>query len=325
MAGILLTRVREHLDALIALVLAIIFSILGFVEVTSSEAIDNAILVTLTVLAFALLRDHWGRERFEDLPILRELTAELRGFNEHNKGVAELRILAGASIGEAFEEARRNCRRWVYKGGAGTYLRAVTLPALAQESHRHGRRVEIQIQIIDPANEALCESYARHHFTEDPWPENGGPWTCEQARLAALATVVAACWYMQRYALLRIELALLPTWSTFRYDQSPSCLLITERGKDRPAFLAPAGSVFYERIDTDLEVSFVQGRRLPLYDAPPLDASPTPEQLRKLFAAMGLPVGPGYDLSTMTAIISKALMPSNPYDSANKITPVTAA
>ena len=63
-----------------------------------------------------------------------------------------IRVLHGSEVGTALEEARRQTDRWVFKGGTGTYLRAVTLPQCVEVARRKKHTLHVDVEIIDPAN-----------------------------------------------------------------------------------------------------------------------------------------------------------------------------
>src|SRR5690348_12971321 len=111
------------------------------------------------------------------------------------------------------EQAHRSTNIWMFKGGTGTYLRAVTLPQCIRYSDRERRPLRVQAEIIDPTNQTLCEYYASLLHSR---PDGiGDPWTSGRTRNEAYATVLAASWYQQRHRILSIEVALSSTVPTF--------------------------------------------------------------------------------------------------------------
>lgn len=73
--------------------------------------------------------------------------------------IASLEPTDARAISEAFRTAMEDTAEWKYKGGTGTYLKAVTLPVNAKRARetRMGRR--ITIEILDPTDLDLCRSY----------------------------------------------------------------------------------------------------------------------------------------------------------------------
>jgi hypothetical protein len=322
----ILARVREHLDTIVVLFLAIVFSALGFIHLASGEALANGILATLAVLSFSFIRERLRREVSEQSLSanlsaiesgLREFPAQLRSIGEVSKdvaamrteldGSAELQILTGHLIGAAFDDARRDAGWWMFRGGTGTYLRSVTLPELARASRQTGRAINVNIQILDPRDNELCASYALHRHSADVWPDNGSPWTRDLVQKAAYATILAACWYADHYGLLKISLGLTPSWSNFRYDLTPTCLIVTVRDKGFPAYRVKADKRFYHYWETDLKIGFGQTRQVGLDRTSTLSRSPTCGEVRDLFAALDLPLNGSLHDGAVQEIIDKAI------------------
>jgi len=329
-----LTRVREHLDTIVVLFLAIIFSALSFIHLASGEALANGILATLAVLSFSFIRERLRREVAEqslsanlsalelglrDFPAqfhhIGDVSRDVAAMRTELDGSAEMQVLTDSLIAVAFENARRNASWWMFCGGTGTYLRSVTLPALATSSRKKNRITNLDIQVIDPRNDELCASYARHRHSADVWPDNGSPWTRDLVQKAVYATILAACWYAAEYGLLKIRLGLSSSWSNFRYDLTPSCLLMTVRDKEYPAYRIQSEKLFYRYWETDLRISFDQTYQVSLDHAPALGLFPTCDEVRELFTALGLRLNQSYDDEAVQTIINKALhAPGNPYE-----------
>ncbi|MCA2220830.1 hypothetical protein [Nonomuraea aurantiaca] len=74
-----LARIKDQADAVIALILAVVFSVLGVLEAVPGDVINNTILVTLAVLAFSLLRDRWRKQETGETALRRfsELIGDL--------------------------------------------------------------------------------------------------------------------------------------------------------------------------------------------------------------------------------------------------------
>ena len=331
----ILARVREHLDTIAVLFLAILFSALGFIHLASGEALANGILATLAVLSFSFIRERLRREiaeqalnanlsalQFglrdfpEQLGRIGDVSRHVEALRTELNGSAEMQKLAEPAIADTFAEARRDARQWMYRGGTGTYLRSVTLPALAAATRTSGRLIFLNIQVIDPRNDKLCADYARHRYSADVWPDSESPWTRELVRDAVYATILAACWHRQHFGMLRIRLGVVPTWSSFRYDMAPSCLMITVRDREMPAYRVPAGKLLYEYWETELRISADQAEGVALDQAPALSWVPTCDEALGVLAALGMPLNRTDDESVQ-AIIDKALYRgATPYDSA---------
>lgn len=227
-----------------------------------------------------------------------------------------VKVLHGAEVGEALDEARRNTDRWAFKGGTGTFLRAVTLRECVQAARRKKHTMHMQIEIIDPANERLCEGYAQFRRSLSDQPDATGEiWTVDRTRKEAYATVLAACWYWQRFSFLTIEVGLSSVMSTFRWDMTPQRLIITQEDPQFPAMMLQPGRYYYEIYSRELMASLRQSRQLALsqLSRTTLSDEPTVDEARKLFAELDLALPRSFTDRDVADIIGKALQAKNPY------------
>jgi hypothetical protein len=227
-----------------------------------------------------------------------------------------LRVLARSEVTETLAEMRRTTDRWMFKGGTGTYIRAVTLPECVTTARRDRRTLLVRLEIIDPSDEAVCDTYARFRRAvgEDP----GGVeelWTLERTRKESYATVLAACWYRQRFGLLDIDVGLSSTMSTFRYDMSATAVIITRENPNSPALMSDRGKFFYDYLSAELQASIDQARPVPIEQtrSTPLSDEPSIEEVRKLFQVLGLGLPRTFTDSDVIEITRRALEPRNPY------------
>ncbi|HSV66940.1 MAG TPA: hypothetical protein VLJ59_13650 [Mycobacteriales bacterium] len=313
---------RGNVDGVVALLLAVCIAILGAVDVLGTGATNNAILLVLAVLATTLLRDRTTANTVEhDVRELKagqsELRHELAGARDALEQMSMIRILATQEVGPALAEARRDTDRWYFKGGTGTYIRAVTLPECVAMARREKRELTVRLEIIDPTNEVVCGNYARFRHSLSHGPDGIGElWTLDRTRKESFATVLAACWYRQRYELLNVEVGLSTVMSTFRWDLSSKHLIVTQEDSRTPAMLIERGKVFYDRFRTELHTSLEQVRRLPITKAAlavPLSNEPTIDQVHRLFDELELPIPNSFTDRDMADIVRRAIRPRNPY------------
>ncbi|MFD0477655.1 hypothetical protein ACFQ0B_62805 [Nonomuraea thailandensis] len=243
----------SNAEALIALLIAVVAGVLGIMGVAPAQLIDAATLLTIAALALALLRDRW---RTDAEPRAREalMKAEsaLHEFPSHVSRINTLesvigdtrialgeasmvRILVGQEIDRALSETRSNAREWHFKGGTATFVRAVVIPECVRNARRNRRVLSMRLEVLDPRNEKLCERYANYfrRIVDDP-NEDEQSWTGEGTQLEIFATILAACWWKQRYPPLEIHVALSAHMSIFRWDMTQDCLIVTERGPGSP-------------------------------------------------------------------------------------------
>lgn len=317
----LLLRLAENIDAIVALFLGVVVSLLSLFGHTSAHTVEDSILITLAVLSFALLRDRWNEDDgYEDMARrvgrLDQTTARMQTTVE---GLATVKTLRGvADINQAFALARQHTDRWVFKGGTGTYTRAVTLPLCLKSAGQDRRSLRVRLEIVDPTNVALCERYAnyRSSISQDRPDGTGEVWTLDRTRKESFATVLAACWYKRTHRqLLDIQVGLASTVSMFRYDLSMSRIIITQDDSEFPATVISSESPLYDGYDTELRSSFAQTRQVDLAAADGLQLSPrpTPAEVRRLFVPIGVPLPENFSDDDLEEIIRKALKAKNPY------------
>ncbi|MGI5215723.1 hypothetical protein [Plantactinospora sp. CA-290183] len=254
------------------------------------------------------------------LPHLAAITADdgvLARARTAINSVSMVRVLNGQEVGQAHAEARRQTDRWRFKGGTGTFTRAVTLPECIEHARRRNGTLDFGIEIIDPTDEQVCERYAQFRRSLAPRTDGTGElWTVDRTRKESFATVLAACWHHQRSGLLNIDVRLSSQMSTFRFDLSSSCVIITQENPQTPALRIDRREIYYHRYSIELQYSREQSRRVPIEQARQvlLDDEPSVEQARKLFTALGLPLPRSFGDREVSDIIVKAIQARNPYE-----------
>lgn len=327
--------IAANAEALVAFILALLAGALGLVGVVSSSVIANATLLVLALLGFALVRDRWKRDVTDDdmqrtmkaaeasfekldgrLAMVEQLDSDIRIAKQISDESASIRVLTGAEVSRTLREAMRSTDRWFFKGGTGTYIRAVTLPQCIENARRERRGLTVRLEIIDPTSDMLCTRYSRIRQSLSTEPDGtGSVWTPDRTRKESLAMILAAYWYRERFHLLDIEIGFSSAITTFRYDLSASGLVITQDDPKQPALLIGAGRFFYDCYSTELRNSFEQARRVPFRDAADISLAdePTVNQVKELFASMKLDVPALYGNEDFVEIIQKAVNARNPY------------
>lgn len=326
----------QNADGAIALGLAIIVGVLGIMpdkvipNEVQGQLVSAATLVILALVATALLRDRARQApveetitspAFAELPVrlarLEQIEALVTGTRKALDELQLVRVLASRQeIAQAHVEARKDATKWSFKGGTGTYLRAVTLPTCVAAARKDKKHLTFRIEVIDPTDAEVCEAYAHYRRSLSDQPDGTGEtWSTDRVRKESFATVLAAFWHRQRYGLLDIGVGLSSTMTTFRWDISATRLIMTVEDPNR-AMTALAGTFYYESCDTELRLSLEQSRRVPLelYKLVPLSDEPTTEEVEELFQRIGLPLPKSYDERDVVDIARKALRPKDPYE-----------
>lgn len=327
--------VASNIDAFFALALAFALAGLGITNVVSQDIVNSATLLVLAVLAETILRDRWRRTTAERelQTVLTEASTTLRQLPQRLDRLADVdsvltrarttldnismvRVLHGSEVGEALAQARRTTDLWYFRGGTGTYLRAVTLPDCIEHARHRNSTLDFRIEILDPTDEEGCNRYAQFRRSLANLPDASGErWTVDRTRKEAFATVLAACWYSQQYGLLKIDVWVSPRMTTFRYDFSSTCVIITQEDPRAPALLIDRGKIYYHRWNIELQYGREQARRVPIEQAKQvfLGDVPTIEQTRRLFSALDIPLPRSFGDREVSEIVAKAIEPRNPY------------
>ncbi|MFC4507500.1 MULTISPECIES: hypothetical protein [Streptomyces] len=297
----------RNADGVVAIAVALT---VGLLDITNKNFDDNivtgSVLLVLAALVYGSLTER--RRRMADI---RAATAATGRAIED---LAMVRTLAGPEVGLAHEQARRSTGRWVFKGGTGTYLRAVTLPQCALEAQRQRRALSMKIDIVNPGDDRVCEAYARFRRT---FGHEGGAgtagWTTERTRKESYATVLAAGWYRQRLDTLEIDVHLNSVAPALRFDLSDTCLIITQDDPRRVSLYVERDRPLYDYYVTELHQSREQAVKLDLRDATPLSEEPTVDEVRRFLDRLGLPLPTSFTDRDVGDIIDKALHAEDPY------------
>lgn len=287
---------RANADGVVALLVAVTIGVLAVLDVLGTEKINAAILLVLALLAATLLKDRRSASKAADTSAVRQLST--------------------LEVSQENAQARRHTDQWIFKGGTGTYLRAATLPECVEHAQREQRPLRMQVEIIDPTDDALCTTYAQFRSSLSPGPDRTGEtWTVQRTRKESFATVLAACWYRQRYPFFTIEVGLSKVMSTFRWDLSAQSVIMTQDNLSHPALIFTKDKPYYRAYSRELVASFRQARRIDLDKANELQLSdePTIEEIRKLFSMLELELPRSFTDRDIADVITKALRAKNPY------------
>ncbi|MFJ8646706.1 hypothetical protein ACIRNI_11335 [Streptomyces sp. NPDC093546] len=284
---------------------------IGFLDIFGDKLIESdlasgATLVVLGALAVGSLSERARRP----LAIQDAMAGTRRAIED----LTMVRSLAGNEVRDELRKARQSTNLWYFKGGTGTYLRAVTLPECVRAAKLNRSQLNVKIEILNPADERACATYAqfRRMFSGTAAP-GGDVWTAARARKESYATVLAACWYRMQLTTLDISVHLSSTVPTLRFDLSDSCLIITQDDPNRVNLKVERGQPLYDYYLTELHQSREQATTLDLRDATLLGLSPTVDEVRALFDALALPLPRTYTEADVGEIIEKALHAEDPY------------
>lgn len=227
---------------------------------------------------------------------------------------ASLEPIGPIGISEALRKSLVDTTEWIYKGGTGTYLKAITLPENAKYAREQRKSRDISIEMIDPTNDSMCRAYSDYRRALASHARDGSEgWTVDRVKREAYATILMVVIMRAEEPLLRIKLGLSRTFSTFRYDMSSSYLIITNEDKRAPAIKVDKGTYFYDEYKEDLRRSFEQSRIVQVDRSEGLSRqSVTPANVESIFRQIGLISSDAAQLK-LDEVIALALSPDNPY------------
>lgn len=313
--AIVLARLRTaltNLDLGVVLLVAAAVSVLDLMEMLKDGQADKLILPVLALLAFVWIRDRGRQGRTAEQ--IGELSRTSDAMWRVLASGDSVKSLNGAAITRILAEARAGSNLWLFKGGTGTYIRAVTLPECVERAKRTRSRMRFLLELLDPTDEPLCARYTELHSNLSDDGAEERTWTSLGTRKDVYATILAACWYRQRNSqLLDLKVGLSGTISLFRLDLTSHNLVITQRGPEFPGLAIPRGSPHYNSWSVELETSLDQTRLLQVDRATPLSATPTAAEARDLFAALGIPLDEEFTDDDARDIAMGALNRVDPY------------
>lgn len=300
--------VARNIDGVVAFVAAIVIVVLDVSSGLEQDTVNSGILLVLGVLAIAMLRDRARKEDDQDR-LGRRVDAVFKALDD----ASMVRTLSWTEVSDELALGRQGTDRYFFRGGTGTYTRAVTMPGLVNHARRDRRQVLVRLEIIDPTDEEVCETYARFRRSLS---HDGAEWTPERTRREAYATIVAAAWWQQRYELLDVKIGLSRSMPTLRYDMSARSLVITQEHPRGAALLVDQGKLLYEYTATELRKSHEQARQVPLEKARGIALSDEPlrDEVHRLFTALDMPLPSSFLDGDVDDMIHRALHAPNPYD-----------
>ncbi|MDX6761598.1 MULTISPECIES: hypothetical protein [Streptomyces] len=298
--------VLRNADVVVALCVAMAVGFLDiFGDVVSDDVSSGATLVVLGLLATGSIVERVRRPA--------SIHEALSGTRQALEDLAMVRSLSGNEVGEALRKARQRTNLWYFKGGTGTYLRAVTLPLCVAAAKEQRSQLNVKIDIVNPADERACAAYARFRQMFGGQRRGDDVWTTDRVRRESYATVLAACWYQRQLTTLEISVHLSSAVPTLRFDLSETCLVITQDDQSRVNLLVERGQPLYDYYVTELHQSREQATVLDLRVASPLGQEPTVDEVRTLFDDLRLPLPRVFTDSDIGRIIEKALHAEDPY------------
>lgn len=313
---------RRNPEASVTFGVAVILGALAVAGViTDAAQLTGATLAAIALIAFSLIADERRREAAKtDVQHVALTTARIEQQVERlDDRVARsgslVEVPPGQPITDLFEEAVLSTTLWRFKGGTGSFLRAWTLPMLAEVARRNaGARFPITIDLLHPGD-PVCEDYSEYrrklamHRSIDPQSH----WTPDLVRVEAASTILAAAWFYQ-HEFLDPKVTLARSLSVLRYDISSGFAILTNEDKRFPALLARTSSPLYSAFVSELDQ---RARRdsIDVSAAPKLPAEMdaiTSDTAVTVLSHLGIDMG-GVEPSALADLPALAFHRTNPY------------
>lgn len=157
----------------------------------------------------------------------------------------KIEVIEPFKIGEYLEKERKNSQKWYFNGGMGRFTRETTLPDLSNIASNNNRHIALNISIIDPQNEELCEKYSSYRSSLKSSKKNSKVWSAKYVQQEVLATIISIKIYQKNNQLLIVKLFLKNNFSTIRLDFGTNLGMITKEDPKEPAILCKTDSFLF--------------------------------------------------------------------------------
>ncbi|WP_298198188.1 hypothetical protein [Novosphingobium sp.] len=148
-------------------------------------------------------------------------------------------------IASQLERAAQEADEWDYVGHTARYVRARILPILGARTSRVGKRIALNLVIIDPTNPKACQEYAAYRNTSRSASIVPDPWTAKRVQTELLATMICLIRAKARFPDLGITLGFAPSFGLWRFDRSNRMVMMTQEDPQQPAYYYEEGTRFF--------------------------------------------------------------------------------
>lgn len=220
----------------------------------------------------------------------------------------------GQMISTLLKDSMTRASEWRYQGATGTYLRAVTLPRLAERARATATNIPLYVLIIDPREETICREYAEYRGGSRT--AKSDPWSLERVRMETLATITTCVVTRVHEPNLRTQVRLANFFSRFRYDLSSDYVIVTTEDPTAPCLRADNGSYYYEQYRSELIWNFE--RAIPLSSLPATMRVPriddmTLSDVRQILDSLGFSLAVLLPEGYWAALLEKIQRPESIY------------
>jgi len=175
--------------------------------------------------------------------------------------VASIEAIEPRALPALFEKAMQVSDFWYYKGSCGRYFRTRTLPVMAYWARNQSISREIVAIILDPRDQAVCETYAEYRNSTRS-VDVDGRWDAKRVRREIYATALTVLHYQAHEKMLRVSLGFSRAFSSFRIDLSSLYVIVTKEDRLAPAMKCDKESFFYQSYRDEVYLSQRQGESM---------------------------------------------------------------
>ncbi|MFC0532730.1 hypothetical protein [Phytohabitans kaempferiae] len=178
----------------------------------------------------------------------------------NRSAVEDTVLVAPTSISNELRNSAITATTWTYRGHTGRYFRTTILPILAEAANKHGRYIDINLQILDPDDPSIIAFFSEYRASVNR--DRADYWTPDKARAEVAATVIALAVAATNSSRLACNLYLTRLVSPFTIDLCDTQAIVTRESAKHDAIKYPAGSSFYDSVCEDLHLSARLARRV---------------------------------------------------------------
>lgn len=225
--------------------------------------------------------------------------------------ISVMDVLEPKEIGPLLKKANSDSKLWIYKGSCGRYMRAVTLPEMAEAARKEGLGRDITILLINPENKKLCEEYANYRRSLKSSKIN--EWTIQKVQQEVISTIISALKYSYEEPQLKIDIYLVNHFSAFRLDISDHYVIVTKEDKEATGLRADSGTYFYNSYKDDVRLTERQSKRVNFSSKVPSGSNLTGDKVKKLIVDAEILSESNLSNIDISQIVKNVNNPVDPY------------
>jgi len=165
-----------------------------------------------------------------------------------------LSLPAGDRGGELRKATYEKTTRWRHRSATGALLRSCVLPELSAAAYAARRHVELEVELLDPANEVACRHY-RDWAGFDSVPD-----AQRLLEIEIFSTVLAVCLARRTNSKLHAHIRFSAFFAAHQVDLTDNRLILTRPGRAEQAITAFQREELYRSYDREFNVGWDQAR-----------------------------------------------------------------